>query len=740
MIQTRQDYYNLVEKLGNLAHHYYVLAQPLVSDEIYDQLYREVVAYEEAHPADILAHSPTQRVGGKVVPFLPKQEHKTRMWSLDNVFNFQDLLGWLKRLSDFAKVRLESFICSPKLDGASLNLYYEGGKLVSASMRGNGMVGELVTHNAKTIHSIPLKIPYQKPIEIRGEVLLLKKDFDALNADRLAQNLAPFANARNASVGSLRQLNSSISAQRKLTFYPWGLGFCDEEFTSFKQAMQAVREWGFLGLDFIACKNAAEIQEAFNTLSTKRPNLPFEADGMVAMLDNLELQRTLGFTIKAPRFAIAYKFATAQKCTKLLKIINQVGRSGTITPVGVLEPVLVQGALVSRATLDNYTQIEQQDLQLNDIVVVIRSGEVIPKILRPLKELRDHSQAKITPPTHCPACATALSPQALNICPVCNNALLLKNKPNFCSKCAKFFKKPTHCPACATPLSSQQQKCPKCTHKVGMPLVCLDCGGDLVYREYCTRCDLDLSKRARGLICPNHKCPARIQESIVYFASKQGLEIKGLGDKVVAQLLQVGLIQGVADLYTLQKQDLLKLEGWQEKRADNLIKSIFHTKHTSLWRFLCALGIEHVGKGTSQTLANAFGLEVFSATLEQIVKLKGFESTIASAFVNFLQENKELIATLLSHIAPTPPSIQSLKAPNINGFFAGKNVVLTGTLSQPRAKICQELEQQGAHIQTSIAKSTDYLICGENPGSKLVKAQSLGVQILDEKALLSHLS
>ncbi|BCZ17635.1 hypothetical protein NHP190003_09170 [Helicobacter sp. NHP19-003] len=397
MIQTLQDYHNLVENLCLYAHHYYVLAKPLVSDEIYDQLYHQALAYEQAHPEDILPHSPTQRVGGEVMPFLPKQEHKARMWSLDNVFSFKELQEWLKRLSDFAKAPLESFICSPKLDGASLNLYYEDGHLVSASMRGNGVVGELVTHNVKTIRSIPLKIPYTKPIEIRGEVLLLKKDFNALNADRLAQGLAPFANARNASVGSLRQLNSGITAQRKLTFYPWGLGFCAQEFTSFKQAMQEVQEWGFLGLDFVACESAQQIQEAFSAFSAKRPNLPYEADGMVAILDNLELQRSLGFTIKAPRFAIAYKFPTAEKCTKLLKVLNQVGRSGAITPVGVLEPVFVQGALVSRATLDNYTQIEQQDLQINDIVVVVRSGEVIPKILRPLKELRDHTQAKITP-------------------------------------------------------------------------------------------------------------------------------------------------------------------------------------------------------------------------------------------------------------------------------------------------------------------------------------------------------
>ncbi|BEG56874.1 hypothetical protein NHP21005_05620 [Helicobacter sp. NHP21005] len=411
MIQTLQDYHRLVDKLCTLAHHYYVLAKPLVSDEIYDQLYHEALAYEEAHPADILAHSPTQRVGGEVVPFLPKQEHKVRMWSLDNVFNFKELQEWLKRLSDFAKAPLESFVCSPKLDGASLNLYYENGHLVSASMRGNGVVGELVTHNAKTIRSIPLKIPYTKPIEIRGEVVLLKEDFKALNAQRLAQNLAPFANARNASVGSLRQLNSRVSAQRKLTFYPWGLGLCAQEFTSFKQAMQAVCEWGFLGLDFVACESAEEIQNTFESFCASRASAPYEADGMVAMLDNLALQNALGFTIKAPRFAIAYKFATAQKCTKLLKVINQVGRSGAITPVGVLEPVSVQGALVSRATLDNYTQIEQQDLQINDIVVVVRSGDVIPKILRPLKELRDHTQAKITPPPIAPAVPPPCKPK-----------------------------------------------------------------------------------------------------------------------------------------------------------------------------------------------------------------------------------------------------------------------------------------------------------------------------------------
>ncbi|GLH57251.1 NAD-dependent DNA ligase LigA [Helicobacter ailurogastricus] len=741
MIQTLQDYHRLVEKLCTLAHHYYVLASPLVSDEIYDQLYREALAYEEAHPTDILAHSPTQRVGGEVVPFLPKQEHKVRMWSLDNVFNFKELQEWLKRLSDFAKAPLESFICSPKLDGASLNLYYENGQLVSASMRGNGVVGELVTHNAKTIRSIPLKIPYTKPIEIRGEVVLLKEDFKALNAQRLAQNLAPFANARNASVGSLRQLNSGVTAQRKLTFYPWGLGLCPRAFNSLQKAMQEVQEWGFLNLNFVACSSAEEIQNTFDAFSKKRPNLPYEADGMVAMLDDLELQHSLGFTIKAPRFAIAYKFATAEKCTKLLRVINQVGRSGAITPVGVLEPVSVQGALVSRATLDNYTQIQQQDLQINDIVVVVRSGDVIPKILRPLKELRDHTQKKITPPTHCPSCATALQAQALNVCPACNLALLLKNKPNFCPKCVRFFQKPTHCPACASPLSSQQQKCPKCAYKVGLPRACLECEGDLIYQEFCYRCNLDLRERARGLVCPNTSCPARVQEGIVYFASKQGLEIKGLGDKVVAQLLRVGLLRGVADLYTLKKQDLLTLEGWQEKRADNLIRAIESTKHAPLWRFLCALGIEHVGKGASQVLSNAFGLQVFNATQAQITKLKGFgsvegQSKIASSFVGYLQENKTLIETLLGHIAPTAPHI---KEPSVGGFFAGKNVVLTGTLSQPRARICTQLEQQGAHIQTSVNKQTDYLICGENPGSKLEKAKSQGVQILDEEALFKHL-
>ncbi|BCZ17634.1 hypothetical protein NHP190003_09160 [Helicobacter sp. NHP19-003] len=269
-----------------------------------------------------------------------------------------------------------------------------------------------------------------------------------------------------------------------------------------------------------------------------------------------------------------------------------------------------------------------------------------------------------------------------------------------------------------------------------MPSLCLECGEDLVYKEYCTRCDLDLRNRARGLVCPNVKCPARVQESIVYFASKQGLEIKGLGDKVARQLLQAGLIGGVADLYTLKKQDLLALEGWQEKRADNLIKAINNTKHAPLWRFLCALGIEHVGKGASQVLANAFGLEVFNATTAQITKLKGFEEKIARSFVAWVQENKALIATLLSHIVPTA---HTPTKPQESGFFAGKNVVLTGTLSQPRAAICQQLEQQGAHIQTSVNRQTDYLICGDNPGSKLAKAQSLGVRILDEKAFFAHL-
>ncbi|WP_104684829.1 NAD-dependent DNA ligase LigA [Helicobacter bizzozeronii] len=649
MIQTFKDYQLLVSQLVKWAHHYYVLADPLVSDAEYDACYRQTLEYEAQHPQEILPHSPTQRVGGVILDSLPKKAHLVRMWSLDNVFNGVELQTWLNRI--FKDHPNATFTCSPKLDGASLNLYYENGQLQSATMRGNGTEGELVTHNAKTIRSIPLNIPYTKPIEIRGEVVLKKSDFFALNRQRLEQQEPLFANARNAAVGSLRQLDSSIAAKRKLSFLPWGLGHADFSNPSFKAMMDQVVSWGFLDLEFVACQNVGQIQQAYNQLLAKRAQAPFEMDGMVIVIDDWGLQEELGWTIKAPRFAIAYKFPALEKHTRLLGVLPQVGRSGVVTPVALLEPVELEGATISRATLHNYTEVQKKGICLNDVVVVIRSGDVIPKIIKPLTHLRDGTQTPITPPTHCP-----------------------------------------------------------------------ECQNELISQE-------------PFLICTHAACPARIKKSLVYFASKEGLEIEGLAQKSIDQLYQKGLLPNIASLYDLKLEDLLALPGWKHKKAQNLIEGIANTKHAPLWRLINALGIEHIGKAASQKLAQTFGLEVFLQSVEQIQALEGFGSQMASAFVDFAHQNASLIQELLERIQPqSPPKNQ----PSFS-FLAGKNVVITGTLSQPRAQVASRLEQLGAHIQTGVSQMTDYLICGENPGSKLEKAHKLGIKILDEASLLEKL-
>lgn len=732
MIQTFKDYELFVQRLSLWAHHYYVLGDPLVSDAEYDTLYAELKSYEEQHPQHVLPHSPTQRVGGAILDHLIKHKHLVRMWSLDNVFGVAQLRTWTDRIlkSDPNVV----FTCSPKLDGASLNLFYDHGCLQSAAMRGNGIEGELVTHNAKTIHSIPLNIPYTRPIEIRGEVVLKKRDFHALNAERLEQKEPLFVNARNATVGSLRQLDSKIAAKRKLTFLPWGLGHVHPSYTSFKATMDMVIDFGFLPMDFVVCKSVEDIQQAYKNLHAKRAHASFEMDGMVVVVDSLRLQEELGFTIKAPRFAIAYKFPAVEKHTKLLGVSNQIGRSGVITPVALLEPIELEGATISRATLHNYIEIQKKDIRLNDVVVVIRSGDVIPKIIKPLEHLRDSSQAKITPPTHCPACESVLKTQPLGHCPRCMS-VLLNNQANYCPQC-KTFEKNTHCMGCGKDFNDRDyQKCPRCKRPLESTR-CPKCAGGLESRPYCHRCDLDLSSN-NILYCPNFNCPARIKQSLVYFASKEGLQIDGLGEKVVDQLLQAGLISGIVSLYDLKLESLLCLEKWRQKKAQNLIDAIANTQNAPLWRVINALGIEHIGKGASQKLADHFGLDVFTKSYAQIKELEGFGSQMAASFTEFTKRNAPLIQALIERIHPQTPATKQTTRPA--SFFANKNITITGILSKPRAEIATHLERLGAHIKTAITSQTHLLIYGDKPGSKLDQARSLGIETMDESTLLDRL-
>ncbi|WP_104747546.1 NAD-dependent DNA ligase LigA [Helicobacter cetorum] len=650
MIKSQKEYLERIEYLNTLSHHYYNLNEPLVSDATYDELYKELKDYEEKNPTLIQANSPTQKVGATTLNQFSKNSHLMRMWSLDDVFDNSELQTWLNRI---LKVYPNTkFVCSPKLDGVSLNLLYNKGKLVSATTRGNGLEGELVTMNAKNIANIPHIISYDEKIEIRGEVIISKDDFETLNQERLESNEVLFANPRNAAAGSLRQLDSSITKKRKLQFIPWGVGKHSLNFLSFKECLDFIVSLGFSAIEYLSLnKNHEEIEQSYHTLIKKRDDFFALLDGMVIVIDELSTQNELGYTQKSPKFACAYKFPALEKHTKILEVINQVGRSGAITPVALLEPVEIAGAKITKATLHNYSEIEKKNIMLNDMVVVIRSGDVIPKIIKPLEHYRNGSQHPIIRPTHCP---------------ICSHELL----------CEEIF-----------------------------------------------------------TYCQNINCSARLKESLIHFASKDALNIQGLGDKVIEQLFEEKLILNALDLYTLKLDDLMQLDKFKIKKAQNLLDAINESKNPPLWRLINALGIEHIGKGASKTLAK-YGLNILEKSEEEFLEIEGFGVEMAHSLVNFYASNKEFIQALFDLLNPiVEEKIETLN----HSIFNNKTVVITGTLSKPRQEYTQILENLGAKIASSVSAKTNFLIAGENAGSKLALAQKHGITILNEEELLEKL-
>ncbi|WRE59344.1 NAD-dependent DNA ligase LigA [Helicobacter pylori] len=652
MIKSQKEYLERIGYLNTLSHHYYNLDDPIVSDAVYDELYQELKAYEEKNPNSIQANSPTQKVGATTTNSFNKNPHLMRMWSLDDVFNQSELQAWLQRI--LKAYPSASFVCSPKLDGVSLNLLYQHGKLMKATTRGNGLEGELVSANAKHIANIPHAIAYKGEIEIRGEVIISKKDFDALNQERLNANETLFANPRNAASGSLRQLDSEITKKRKLQFIPWGVGKHSLNFTSFKECLDFIVSLGFSTIQHLSLnKNHQEIEENYHTLIREREGFFALLDGMVIVVNELDIQKELGYTQKSPKFACAYKFPALEKHTKIIGVINQVGRSGAITPVAILEPVEIAGAIITKATLHNYSEIEKKNIMLNDRVVVIRSGDVIPKIIKPLESYRDGSQHKIERP---------------KVCPICSHELL----------CEEIF-----------------------------------------------------------TYCQNLNCPARLKESLIHFASKDALNIQGLGDKVIEQLFEEKLIFNALDLYALKLEDLMRLDKFKIKKAQNLLDAIQKSKNPPLWRLINALGIEHIGKGASKTLAR-YGLNVLEKSEAEFLEMEGFGVEMAHSLVNFYASNQEFIRSLFDLLNPKNSDMAKEKQEG-SSVFSHKTIVLTGTLSKPRQEYAQMLENLGAKISSSVSAKTDFLIVGENAGSKLALAQKHGVSVLNEEELLKRL-
>jgi DNA ligase (NAD+) len=642
-----------IEKLRNeIRHHnhkYYVEDDPEISDYEYDQLVKELEKLEEQFPELISPDSPTQRVSGEPVSEFPSVEHKTQMLSLDNTYNFDELREFHKRV--MKKIPECKYVVEPKIDGLGVALVYENGIFIRGATRGDGKVGEEVTLNLKTIHSIPLKVEDDRlaNCEVRGEVFMSLSGFKKMNKEREKNEKPVFANPRNASAGSIRQLDPKIPASRPLDIFIYTLSYLEGlGFYSHWESLNALKKAGYK-INSLAklCNNLDEVIGYCNELERKRDDLNYEIDGAVIKVDSLEHQRTLGATTKHPRWAIAYKFKARQATTKLLDIRVQVGRTGALTPVAILESVELGGVTVSRATLHNEDEVKRKGLKIGDTVLVERSGDVIPQVVK---------------------------------------AILDKRKGN-----EKEFKMP--------------KKCPVCGGEVERP------EGEAIIR------------------CQNLQCPAQLSRRISHFAAKGAMDIEHLGPETVDKLLESKLIESLDDLYSIKKEDLLKLEGFEEKSADNLIKAIDESKMQELSRLIFGLGIRHVGQYAAQLLAGYFGsLDALSQAMGyQLEGIKGIGKESAESVLSFFadEDNQKLIQALKDKgISPTIKK---------TGPLDGKQFVFTGSMENTtRGEAKEFVERMGGIVSGSVSKNTDFVVVGDKPGSKLEKAKKLGLTILDE--------
>ncbi len=668
--EAREQAASLCEQLNQHNYRYYVLDDPEVPDAEYDRLFRELQALEEKYPALASSDSPTQRVGATPLSAFDEVQHKIPMLSLGNAFNDEEVLAFGHRVSEKLGDEDTVFTAEPKLDGLAISLLYENGMLVRAATRGDGMTGEDVTQNVRTINSIPLRLmgdDYPRLLEVRGEVYIPKAGFEALNERQRAAGGKPFANPRNAAAGSLRQLDSRITATRPLAMFCYGVGQVEgvkkgkELPASHGAILQGLKDWGLRVCPEIETVRGIEACLTFyRRIAAKRDKLPYEIDGVVYKVDDLAQQQVLGFVSRAPRWAIAHKFPAQEAITKLLDIDVQVGRTGALTPVARLEPVEVGGATVTNATLHNQDEIERMDLRVGDTVVIYRAGDVIPKVA----------------------------------------SVLLSKRP----KGTRRFKMPTQCPVCGSDVEREEGE------------AILRCSGGLF-------------------------CPAQRKEAIKHFASRRAMDIEGLGDKLVEQLVDAGLVENPAGLFQLKLETLAGLERMAEKSAQNLLAALQKSKSTTLARFLFALGIREVGETTAQNLANHYKtLEAIEqADEESLQSVPDVGPIVAKHVLTFFKQahNREVIEQLLAHGIHWP-LIEHVEKEALP--LAGKTVVLTGTLSSLARSVAKEkLQALGAKVASSVSKKTDLVIAGEAAGSKREKAESLGIEILDESGLLALL-